>query len=480
MKNQFNIENIFLITISLFLYLQCAPAKLNSPCDPESESFAITAFLEFASSDESFLCPILSGFNPLRLDYGTDFFVMRQEEEIGILKPISSEPITHCESSPSLPLGIVLDESNCALSGTPLVGMNATKFMITARSRHKQITIPLVIKSLFTPKFAFVANYGSGLINSYTINSTSGVLGAGGFVAAGGGPESMALSTNQKFLTVANRNTNNLSQFSINPVNGNLTIVETISSGGTIPIAVVYHPTKDLLYIRNSGNIATFSLNPQTGDLTLVNTIITNVLDSSGIVMDPLGNFLYVASFNANVINSYGIDPISGFLSANLIQSIPTGIRPRRLVTHANGKTMYVAYDTGSNISTYQIDVNTGFMRSIFPDTPSTGVVSGAIVSDPVGKFVYLANRDTNIISMYATSPLSGELIPMSPSGVATGTDPLGIAVDPSGKFLYNTNMTDSTAGIFSINQTNGSLTPNGSIGTSTNPATIVTAGTNP
>ncbi|MBM9545399.1 beta-propeller fold lactonase family protein [Leptospira sp. 201903074] len=479
MKNQFNIVNLFLITISLFLYLQCAPAKLNSTCDPESESFAITAFLEFASSDESFLCPIFSGFSPLRLDYGTDFLVMRQEETIGILKPFSSEPITHCESSPSLPLGIVLDESNCALSGTPLVGMNATKFMITARSRHKQITIPLVIKSLFIPKFAFVANIGSGLINSYTINATSGVLGAGGFVAAGGGPESMALSANQKFLTVANRNTNNLSQFSINPVNGNLTIVETISSGGTIPIAAVYHPSKDLLYIRNSENIATFSLNPQTGDLTLVNTI-ANVFDSSGIAMDPLGNFLYVASFNANVINSYGIDPISGFLSANLIQSISTGIRPRRLVTHANGKTMYLAYDTGSNISTYQIDVNTGFMSSIFPDTPSTGVVSGAIVSDPVGKFVYLANRDSNTISMYVTNSLNGELIPLSPNTVATATEPFGMAIDPSGKFLYNTNIAVGSAGIFTINQANGILTPNGNIGTSTSPAVILTAGANP
>ncbi|TGM61489.1 lactonase family protein [Leptospira vanthielii] len=479
MKNQINIVNLFLITTSLFLHLQCAPAKLNSTCDPESESFAMTALLEFGSTDGSFLCPILSGFSPLRLDYGTDFFVMRQEETIGILKPVSSEPITHCESSPSLPLGIVLDESNCALSGTPLVGMNATKFMITAKSQHKQITIPLVIKSLFIPKFAFVANIGSGLINSYTINATSGVLGAGGFVAAGGGPESMALSTNQKYLTVANRNTNDLSQFSINPLNGNLTIVETISSGGTIPIAVVYHPSKDLLYIRNSDNIATFSVSPQTGDLTLINTT-SNVPDSSGIAMDPLGNFLYVASFNANLINSFGIDPVTGFLNPNPIHSIPSGSRPRRMVTHANGKTMYVAYENSSNISTFQIDVNTGSMSSIFPDTPSTGVVSGAIVSDPVGKFVYMANRDTNTISMYATSSTNGELIPMSPNTVATGNGPLGIDVDPSGKFLYNTNMTDSTAGIFTINQANGNLSPNGSIGTSTSPAVIVTAGSNP
>ncbi|MGE8723020.1 beta-propeller fold lactonase family protein [Leptospira terpstrae] len=55
------------------------------------------------------------------------------------------------------------------------------------------------------------------------MNAVTGSLGGGGFVGAGGGPESMAISPNQKYLTVANRNTNNLSQFTINQSNGNLT-----------------------------------------------------------------------------------------------------------------------------------------------------------------------------------------------------------------------------------------------------------------
>lgn len=478
-KNQFNILSLLLSIYFLYFTIQCKPAKLNVACDPESESFVLSALLEFGSTDGSYFCPIFSGLNPLRMDYGTDFLVIRQGEPIVTLKPFVSEPIDHCESSPSMPLGLVLDESNCSISGTPLAGLNSTKFMITASNRTKQTTFPLVIKSLFIPKFAFVANIGSGLINSYTINATTGTLNAGGFVAAGGGPESMAISSDQKYLTVANRNTNNLSHFSINPINGNLTIVGTVPSGGNTPVSVVYHPSKNLFYVSNADNFATFSVNPLTGNLTLENTIPKAHASGSAIV-DPLGNFLYDTFYNGNLIESYRIDSATGFLSPNPIQAIPSDNRPKKLAFHANGKTLYVIYDTNNNISTYQVDTNTGIMSSVFPLTPSTGVVSGSIASDPLGRFLYMTNRDSNTISLFSTIPLSGELRPLSPNSVATATEPLGITVDPSGKFLYNTNMVDSTVGIFIINQSNGSLTLNGTVGTSNNPAVILTSGTNP
>ncbi|TGM22548.1 lactonase family protein [Leptospira meyeri] len=478
-KKQSNIVNILFSFFFILSTLRCAPTKLNGACDPESENFLFSALLEFGSTDGAFLCPLFSGLNPLRLDYGTDFLVIKQGEPIENLKPFVSEPIDHCESTPPLPPGIILNDINCEISGTSTVGLNATKYLITAKNQNKQISTSLVIKSLFVPKFVFVANVGSNLINSYTIDTTTGALNATGFVAAGGGPESMAISPNQKYLTIANRNTNNISHFSINQTNGNLNLIETVSSGGNTPISVNYHPTKDLIYIRNSDNFSTFSLNPPTGNLILINTVPTPYA-SSYILVDHFGNFLYETFYNGNLIGAYRIDMVTGLLSPNPIQTIPTDIRPKKMAFHANGKTLYASYDTSNNISTFQIDTNTGYMSSVFPQIPSTGVVSGSIATDPLGRFLYMTNRDTNTISMYATSPLTGELFPLSPNTVATGTEPLGITVDPSGKFLYNTNIAVGTAGIFVINQSNGILTPNGNVGTSTSPAVILTAGTNP
>ena len=478
-KKQINIVNILLSFFLILFTLCCAPSKLNGACDPESENFLFSALLEFGSSDGDFLCPLFSGTTPLRLDYGTDFLVFKQDEPIGNLKPFISEPIDHCESTPQLPSGVILNNNNCEISGTPSVGLNATKYLITAKNQNKQITTPLVIKSLFIPKFVFVANIGSGQINSFTIGTSTGVLNASGAVAAGGGPESMALSPNQKFLTVANRNTNNISQFLINQTNGSLTLVETVLSGGNTPISVNYHPTKDLIYIRNSDNFSTFSVNPLTGNLAVINTIPMAYAAGESLI-DHFGNFLYDPFYNGNLIESYQIDMITGLLSPNPIQVIPSDIRPKKMAFHANGKTLYVSHDTGSNISTYQIDSNTGLMSTVFPQTPSSGVVSGSIATDPLGRFMYKTNRDTNTVSMFATNAVTGELSPLPPNTIPTGTEPLGITVDPSGKFLYNTNIASGTVGIFSINQSNGSLTTNGTVPTSTNPAVIVTAGSNP
>lgn len=478
-KKQFNIVHLVFSIHFLLVSFQCSPTKLNSTCDPESESFVKTALLEFGSNDGFFLCPLFSGLNPLRLRYGSEFLVVRQNEPIGQMVPFVSESIDHCESSPSLPAGVILNESNCTISGTPIFGMNSTKYWITARNQNKQTTIPLVIKSLYAPKFAYVANTTSGLVNTYSINANSGVLTSTGFLAAGGGPEAMAISPDQKFLTVPNRSSNNISQFSINPTNGNLTLVETIASGGISPLAITYHPNKNILYIRNAVNVTTFLVNVATGNLTLINTMPTSS-GASSIAIDPFGNFLYVPNYNGRMIDSYRVDQSTGMPDPNVVQSVTSGINPRNLEILSNGKTLYVVNDVDNNISTYQLDSNTGFMNLVSPATSPVGLNSRALVSDPTGKFLYMTNQGSDFVSIYAVDPVNGGLIPAATNLMGTGDGPSAITTDSSGKFLYVTNFFSNTVDMFRINEVDGSLVSNGNVGTSSLPGAIVTAGTNP
>ncbi|TGL45631.1 lactonase family protein [Leptospira perdikensis] len=439
----------------------------------------MTALLEFGSDDGLFLCPLFSGLSPLRLRYNTDFLVIRQNESIGQMKPFVSEPIEHCQSSPSLPTGLVLNESNCTISGTPLFGMNSTKYWITASNRNKQTTIPLIIKSLYFPKYAYVVNTTTGIVNLYSINANSGVLTSNGSIAAGGGPESMAISPDQKFLTVVNRSSNDLSQFSINPTNGNLTLVETIASGGFSPLAITYHPSKNILYIRNSVNVTTFLVHSVTGNLTLINTMPAST-GASSIAIDPFGNFLYVPNYNGKVIDSYRVDQTTGIPNPNVIQSIVSGAYPRNLEILSNGKTLYVVNDIDNNILTYQLDPNTGFMNLILPATNPMGLNSRALASDPTGRFLYMTNQGSDFVSIYSVDPVSGTLSPGSTNLMGTGDGPSAITTDSSGKFLYVTNFFSNTVDMFRINEVDGSLVSSGNVGTSTLPGAIVTAGINP
>lgn len=479
MKNQFNILRLFLSFYLLFLNLQCSPAKLNSTCDPESANFLISALLEFGSTDGKFLCSVFGGLNPFRLNYGTDYLVVRQNEPTGPIIPFASEPIEKCQSLPSLPAGLTLNESNCAISGTPTVGTSSIKYLITASSSNKQTTIPLIIKSLYTPKFAYVVNTNSGLVNSYSVNSSSGVLNASGFVAAGGGPESLAVSPSQKYLTVPNRNSNNITQFSINQTNGDLTSLGNVASGGNSPSSLVYHPYKDMVYIRNFENVNTFVVNQTTGTLSSVYTMAVNT-GASSLMIDPLGNYLYVLNYGGRSMDVYHIDPTTGLPNPTVIQSIGTGAFPRNLEILANGKNLYLVNDADNNISSYRINPDNGMLETLGFATIPLGVNARSISADPTGRFVYMTQQGSDSVSIYRVDPTNGSLSQGTTYMLSQGDAPTGISTDSSGKFLYVTNINASTVDMFKINLTDGSLSPNGNVGTSTLPLAIVTAGTNP
>ncbi|WP_165779515.1 lactonase family protein [Leptospira harrisiae] len=479
MKNQFKILSLFLCFYFFLFYLNCSPAKLNGTCDPKSESFLISALLEFGSDDGKYLCASFAGLNPFRFRYESDYFVIRQNETIVPMVPFASEPIEFCKISPSLPTGLVFNPTTCVISGTPLVGVNATKYFITAGNQNKQITIPLIIKSLFTPKFAYLLNTTSSLVNLFFINANNGVLTGNGTIAVGGGPESLGISPSQKYLTVANRSSNDLSQFSINQTNGNLSVVGTVPSGGVSPLAMTYHPYKDIVYIRNNLNIATFLVNQATGNLTLISTIPAST-GASSIAVDPFGNYLYVPNYNSKLMDSYWIDPATGIPSPNVIQTIGTGAFPRNLEILSNGKNLYIVNDSDNNISTYQIDSNSGFLSSFFPATVPMGLNSRSVVADPSGKFLYMTNQGSDFVSIYGIDPSTGSLFPAAMSQMTTGDGPTGINIDSSGKFLYVTNFNANTVDIFQINQSNGSLTKIVDVATNILPIAIVTSGTNP
>ncbi|EMY62424.1 lactonase family protein [Leptospira terpstrae] len=479
MKNQFYVVKLFFSFFLWFLNHQCAPTKLNGPCDPKSESFLLSALLEFGSTDETYLCPIFSGLNPLRVDYGTDFLVFRQGEPIVNLNPYTSEPIEHCESTPALPQGVNLNESTCAISGIPIVGMNSTKYFIFAKSRSKQTTIPLVIKSLFASKFVFVGSE-LGPINSYTINQTSGALNAGANIA--GGVTEMEISPNQKYLTITSFSTNTITQLSINPTNGNLTLVGSLPSGGT-PISIAYHPTKELLYLRNDFSITTFSVDLSSGDLNLIDSLPMSYTGlKSKIEVEPFGNYLYSINSNGNMIDTYRVDPISGLLNGNPIQSISTVYKPNEFVNSATGKSIYTVNSLDNNVSIFQIDTSSGILNTYYLPSPTTGVGLNSIVGDPTGRFVYGTNTDSETVAKFGTNPVNGDLYSLLPFTTSTGalTRPMGIATDTQGRFLYITNFQANNVGIYLINQNDGSLIPNGTVGSTNFPTDIVTAGVNP
>jgi 6-phosphogluconolactonase len=82
-----------------------------------------------------------------------------------------------------------------------------------------------------TPRFAYVANFGSANVSMYTIDAVTGTLTAnGGAIAAGTNPAYVTVDPSGKFAYVANFSSNNVSMYTIDAVTGALTANGSIAA----------------------------------------------------------------------------------------------------------------------------------------------------------------------------------------------------------------------------------------------------------
>lgn len=158
--------------------------------------------------------------------------------------------------------------------------------------------------------------------------------------------------------------------FSVNPSNGQLTIVPgtPISTTGSAgPLAI----TADgkFLYVANQqqGNVAVFSIS-STGALTPVtgSPFTTTPLVAQRLALTPDGKFLYIASSPQNssnevpTVNGFAVNPSTGMFTP-ISGDVFTGMTSVN-VDHS-GKFAYIS--SVQNLVTYSIDPNTGALTQV-------------------------------------------------------------------------------------------------------------------
>jgi 6-phosphogluconolactonase (cycloisomerase 2 family) len=89
-------------------------------------------------------------------------------------------------------------------------------------------------------RFAYVANFNSNNVTTFSINQTTGALTeVGTEVAAGTAPSSVTVDPSGRFAYVANQDSDNVTTFSIDATTGALTEVGTEVAAGDGPISIV-------------------------------------------------------------------------------------------------------------------------------------------------------------------------------------------------------------------------------------------------
>jgi 6-phosphogluconolactonase (cycloisomerase 2 family)/environmental stress-induced protein Ves len=341
---------------------------------------------------------------------------------------------------------------------------------------------------VYTPKFAYVANFGSNDVSAYTINSGTGVLTAvsGSPFTAGTNPTSVAVDPTGRFAYVANAG-GNVSAYTINAGTGALTAVSgSPFTAGTSPQSVAVDGTGRFAYVANGGGtVSAYTIDSSTGALTAVaGSPFAAGTSPKSVSVDPAGLFVYVANSGSNNVSAFTINASTGALTAALLSPFTAGTGPQSINVDPSGRFAYVAND-GGDVWGYRIDSRTdpinfgGSPGSLTPlsGSPFTaGTNPASVTVDASGRFVYVANSGSgNAISRY-TMDSTGNLT--ANTGATAGSAPASVAVDPSGKFAYVANSGAASVSGFSINGT-GALTSIGAAaGAGTTPSSVTTTGT--
>lgn len=355
----------------------------------------------------------------------------------------------------------------------------------------------------------YLTTQGNSALEAFSINLGSGGLSlSGSAVSTGAFPTAIALSPTLNALFVANKDSNDISAYTVNS-DGSLTAASGTTKTGTTPMGLAIDPAGNFLFVANQGSsdISVFSIDGSSlseipgSPFTTIPPGTTLPTDPVGVVVSASGNFLYVTNSLSGTVSAYSIAS-SGTLTPLGTSPYLAGTAPSGLALTPGGAFLYVA-NTGSNtVSAFSIcdKVVTSCADPNNPDGKLT-VIPGpaaqqafsagqgpvAVAADPSFNFLYVLDKGSNQISAFAFGSGTGVLTALAAPTVSTGTTPVsfvivsgatgsnqGNTVTNPTDYVYVANNGSSTLSVFTLNTSSGILTPLGqSITTATNPSAV-------
>jgi len=347
-------------------------------------------------------------------------------------------------------------------------------------------------------------------IHVFRVDRATGAMTPSGIYESGISPSCLVLnragtrmySTNETD-RVGDEKEGSVSAFAINRADGQLTLLNTVTSGGAGPTYASLHPSGKFLLIANyfGGSVAVLPilddgrLGPATDIKKDAGTIgPRKSVDAppgsfafSGhdhthahmIASDLSGRFVLHVDLGLDQILIWKFDAKTAVLTANdpAAISFPPGSGPRHFCFHPNGRWFYSLQEEASNIVLFDYDSSKGQLasRQTISALPSgyagSNFCSEILVSDD-GRFLYAGNRLHDSIAVFSIDK-KGELKFVGEEWTR-GNYPRSFNFDPTGKFLYCCNQRADNVTTFRVNRKTGVLAFTGQYTPVGNPSCIV------
>ncbi len=179
-------------------------------------------------------------------------------------------------------------------------------------------------------RFVIVADLGVDRIFSYAMDSAAAKLTPGqpGLVATepGAGPRHFKFGADDKFAYAINELNNTIAAYRYEAQNGALTPLQSVSTlpsdftAANTTAEIRVHPNGKFLYGSNRGHdsIAVFAIDPATGRLSAqpVETVKSSGKNPRNFALSPDGRWLVCAHQDTALLTVFSVDPATGRLTA--------------------------------------------------------------------------------------------------------------------------------------------------------------------
>lgn len=347
-------------------------------------------------------------------------------------------------------------------------------------------------------------------IHLFQVDRASGALTPSGVYESGTSPSCLALNAAGTRLYSANETDRvaeakegTVSAFAINRANGQLTLLNTVRSGGAGPTYVSLHPSGKFLLVANyfGGSVTVLPIladgrlgtatDTKHDSGTIGPRKATNAPPGSYafsghdrthahmIQADASGRFVLHVDLGLDRIFIWKFDDDRGVLTPNdpPAVSLPPGDGPRHFSFHPNGRWCYSLQEEGSNIVLFDYDAEKGRLTSrqtvstLPPAFAGSNFCSEILVSGD-GRFVYAGNRLHDSIGIFSVGD-TGELSWVGDEWTR-GNYPRSFNFDPTGQFLYSCNQRGDNLAVFRVDRRTGQLAFTGHYTPVGNPSIIV------
>ena len=294
-----------------------------------------------------------------------------------------------------------------------------------------------------------------------------------------------------------------VSSFAIGRATGQLTLLNTVPSGGAGPTYVSIHPSKRFLLVANyfGGSISVLPIkaNGKLGDATDVQVLEGEIGPTTSqnappgskafsghdrthahmIESDPAGRYVLHVDLGMDKIFIWKFDQRTGKLSPNepAFIALPPGDGPRHFHFHPNGKWLYSIQEEASTLVLFDYDAERGRLtkRQMIPSLP-VGYAGSNFCSEiqvsKDGKFLYAGNRLHDSIGIFSIG--AGGLLSFVDDEWTRGNYPRSFSFDPSSRFLYCGNQRADHVSTFKVDTKTGKLQFTGQYVPVGNPSHIV------